>query len=60
MSQLKKQAALEEEKKKAARKRAAESIKILQEKKAKLQAETAELSRTLDTEIAELKGYAAM
>ena len=39
-----------------ARKRAAENIKILQEKKAKLQSDTAQLAHTLDMEIAELKG----
>ena len=54
--QAKKQIASEEDKKMAARKRAAENIKILQEKKAKLQADIAQLSSTLDKEIAELKG----
>jgi len=53
--QAKKAVHLEEQQKVAARKRVAESIKVLKEKKAKLTAESATLSRNIDIEIAELE-----
>ena len=53
--QAKKVVQKEEEKKVAARKRAAESIKVLKEKKAKLSADTATLSKNIELEIAELE-----
>ena len=53
--QAKKMVQQEEEKKVAARKRVAESIKVLKEKKAKLSADTASLSSNIDFEIAELE-----
>jgi len=53
--QAKKAVHHEEQQKVAARKRVAESIKLLTEKKAKLTAESATLSRNIDIEIAELE-----
>ena len=53
--QAKKVVQQEEEKKVAARKRAAESIKVLKEKKVKLSADTATLSKNIELEIRELE-----
>jgi len=53
--QAKKVVQHEEEKKVAARKRVAESIKVLKEKKAKLCADTATCSKNIGLEIAELE-----
>ena len=53
--QAKKMARHEEDVKVAARKRAAENIKVLKEKKAKLTVENAKLSRNIDLEIAEIE-----
>ena len=53
--QAKKVVQQEEEKKVSARKRAAESIKVLKEKKAKLSADTATLIKNIELEICELE-----
>jgi hypothetical protein len=55
--QAKKHADKETEKLAQERKRAGENIKVLQEKKAKLQTDNAEQLRSIDVEIAELSKF---